>query len=175
MTWHFCIFKLLWLAKSSETSVHDPYYCSTQNTDSQGYTCLKSSTEQQCFCVSSLSYQIRFSNYQSIDSTHLYMVGGCLQNITALLLGWGGVSRVREQIRKALNTSLDFPTHPDACSPSAPACCLGSGEPGLNPTPRLLPMPAMCSRSLWVNLNIGVLCLEILEHVCFCSQSKAKT
>ena len=105
MTWHFCIFKLLWLAKSSETSVHDPYYCSTQNTDSQGYTCLKSSTEQQRFCVSSLSYQIRFSNYQLIDLTCLYMVGGCLQNITALLLGWGGVSRVRKQIRKALNKS----------------------------------------------------------------------
>ena len=105
MTWHICIFKLLWLAKSSETSVHDPYYCSTQNTDSQGYTCLKSSTEQQRFCVSSLSYQIRFSNYQLIDFTCLYMVGGCLQNITALLLGWGGVSRVREQIRKAFKNS----------------------------------------------------------------------
>ena len=58
-------------------------------TRSRRHICLVSSTKLRCFCVSSLSLVtficVRL-NLANINSGHLYMVGGCLQNITSLLL-----------------------------------------------------------------------------------------
>ena len=137
-------------------------------TRSRRHICLVSSTKLRCFCVSSLSLVtficVRL-NLANINSGHLYMVGGCLQNITSLLLSCcvserqdrmsrsstqkGSISsRVSPSSIENSVKTWKYQAYPEACSPSAAACCLGSSEAGLNPTPRLLPIPAMCNRSL---------------------------